>query len=146
MPPRALENILNNSKLVSNLFAKLRMYIEACSVCQRIKPKQDRNKPYYCYIPKDYLPLEHLAVDIKYMPDGFDNFKYIVLTTCEHTNFIFCYPYKRKRCPVNIRCTDSPGVHHFRPTTIFVCRQRQSIDQTGHYHLVTVHELFNADH
>ena len=87
---------IRNKFFVSNLFAKLRMYIEACSVCQRIKPKQDRNKPYYGYIPKDYLPLEHLAVDIKYMPDGFDNFKYIVLTTCEHTNFVFAIPTKER--------------------------------------------------
>ena len=72
------------------------MYIEACSVCQCIKPKQDRNKPYYGYIPKDYIPLEHLAVDIKYMPDGFDKFRYIVLATCEHTNFVFAVPTKER--------------------------------------------------
>ena len=87
---------IRNKFFISNLFAKLRMYIEACSVCQRIKPKQDRNKPYYGYIPKDYLPLEHLVVDIKYMPDGFDNFKYIVITTCEHTNFVFAIPTKER--------------------------------------------------
>ena len=87
---------IQNKFFVSNLFAKLCMYIEACSMCQRIKPKQDRNKPYYGYIPKDYLPLEHLAVDIKYMPDGFDSFKYIVLTTCEHTYFIFAIPTKER--------------------------------------------------
>ena len=72
------------------------MYIEACSVCQHIKPKQDRNKPYYSYIPKDYILLEHLAVDIKYMPYGFDNFRYIVLTTCEYTNFVFAVPTKER--------------------------------------------------
>ena len=69
---------IRNKFFISNLFAKLQMYIEACLVCQQIKPKQDKNKPYYSYIPKDYIPLEHLAVDIKYMPDGFDNFKFIV--------------------------------------------------------------------
>ena len=83
-----------NKFFISNLFAKLRIYIEACAVCQRIKPRQDRNKPYYGYIPKDYIPLEHLAVDIKYMPSSFDNFKYIVITTCGHTNFIFMIPTK----------------------------------------------------
>ena len=51
---------IRNKFFISNLFAKLRMYIEACSVCQRIKPKQDKNKPYYSNIPKDYIPLEHL--------------------------------------------------------------------------------------
>ena len=54
---------IRNKFFIPNLFAKLHMYIEACSVCQRIKPKQDKNKPYYGYIPKDYIPLEHLAVD-----------------------------------------------------------------------------------
>ena len=87
---------IRNKFFISNLFAKLCMYIEACSVCHRINPKQDRNKPYYGYIPKDYVPLEHLAVDIKYMPDGFDNFRYIVLATCKHTNFVFAVPTKER--------------------------------------------------
>ena len=87
---------IRNKVFISNLFAKLRMYIKACLVCQWIKPKQDRNKPYYGYIPKDYIPLEHLAVDIKYIPDEFDNFKYIVLSTCEHTNFVFAIPMKER--------------------------------------------------
>ena len=91
---------IRNKFFISNFFAKLRMYIEACSVCQRIKPKQDRNKPYYGYIPKDYVPLKHLAVDIKYMPDGFDNFRYIVLATCEHTNFVFAVPTKERDAQV----------------------------------------------
>ena len=81
---------------ISNLFAKLRNYIEVCHTCLRIKPKQNCNKPYYGYIPKDYVPLEHLAVDIKYMPEGFDGFKYIILATCEQTNFVFAIPTKEK--------------------------------------------------
>ena len=87
---------IRNKFFISNLSTKLRMYIEACLVCQRIKPKQDKNKPYYGYIPKDYIPLEHLAIDIKYMPDGFDNFKFIVLTTCEHTKFVFAILTKER--------------------------------------------------
>ena len=81
---------------ITNLFAKLRNYIEACNACQRMKPKQNRNRPYYGYIPKDYVPLEHLAVDIKYMPEGFDGFKFIVLATCEQTNFVFAIPTKER--------------------------------------------------
>ena len=83
------------------------MHIEAYLVCQQIKPKQDKNKPYYGYIPKDYIPLEHLAVDIKYMPDGFDNFKFIVLTTCKHTNFVFAIPTKERGCTISLRCLNS---------------------------------------
>ena len=87
---------------ISNLFAKLRNYIEACHTCLRVKPKQNCNRPYYGYIPKDYVPLEHLAVDIKYMPEGFDGFKYIILATCEQTNFVFAIPTKeRTACAVS---------------------------------------------
>ena len=81
---------------ISNLFAKLRNYIEACHTCLRAKPKQNRNRPYFGYIPKDYIPLEHLAVDIKYMPEGFNGFKYIILATCEQTNFVFAIPSKER--------------------------------------------------
>ena len=87
---------------ISNLFAKLCNYIEACHTCLRVKPKQNHNRPYYGYIPKDYVPLEHLAVDIKYMPEGFDGFKYIILATCEQTNFVFAIPTKeRTACAVS---------------------------------------------
>ena len=37
--------------------------------------------PHYGYIPKDYTPLEHLAVDIKYMPEGFDGFHFLIMAT-----------------------------------------------------------------
>ena len=47
---------IRNKFFIPNLFAKLCMYIEACLICQRIEPKQDKNKPYYGYIPKDYIP------------------------------------------------------------------------------------------
>ena len=87
---------MHNKFFISNLFAKLRNYIEACHTCLRIKPKQNCNKPYYGYIPKDYVLLEHLAVDIKYMPEGFDGFKYIILATCEQTNFVFAIPTKER--------------------------------------------------
>ena len=42
------------------------------------------------------MPLEHLVVDIKYMPEGFNGFKYIILATCEQTNFVFAIPTKER--------------------------------------------------
>ena len=81
---------------ISNLFSKLHNYIEACHTCLRVKPKQNRNRSYYGYIPKDYVPLEHLAVDIKYMLEGFDGFKYIILATCQQTNFVSAIPTKER--------------------------------------------------
>ena len=76
------------------MFVKLHNFIQACHLCQRCKPKQKQGTPYYGYIPKDYTPLEHLAVDIKYMLDGFDGFRFLIMVTCEQTNFVFAIPSK----------------------------------------------------
>ena len=76
------------------MFVKLHNFIQACHLCQRYKPKQKQGTPHYVYIPKDYTPLEHLAVDIKYMPDGFDSFQLLIMVTCEQTNFVFAIPSK----------------------------------------------------
>ena len=62
---------------------------------------QSKSKgPHYGYIPKDYIPLEHLAVDIKYMPDGFDSFRFLIMVTCEQTNFVFAIPSKNRTARV----------------------------------------------
>ena len=85
---------LRNRYYIPNLFMKLKNYIEACHMCQKTKHASKKKVPHYGYIPKDYIPLEHLAVDIKYMPQGFDSFKFIILVTCEQTNFVFAIPSK----------------------------------------------------
>ena len=51
-----------------NMLLKLQRYIEACTVCQRSKPKRTAQRPYYGRIPIDYIPCENLAVDLKSMP------------------------------------------------------------------------------
>ena len=87
---------LRNHYYIPNLFMKLKNYIEACHMCQKTKHASKKKVPHYGYIPKDYIPLEHLAVDIKYMPQGFDGFKFIILVTCEQTNFVFAIPSKER--------------------------------------------------
>ena len=83
---------IQNRYYIPNPFVKLRTFIQACHLCQQSKPKQKQGTPHYSYVPKDYTPLEHLAVDIKYMPDGFDGFCFLIMVTCEKTNFVFAIP------------------------------------------------------
>ena len=73
---------------------KLRTFIQACHLCQWSKPCQKQGTPHYGYVPKDYTPLAHLAVDIEYTPDGFDGFRFLITVTCEQTNFVFAIPLK----------------------------------------------------
>ena len=93
---------------IPNLFFKLRTFIETCYICQRSKPTSRKNRPKYGYMLKDYIPLEHLAVDIKYMPEGFDGFRFLVMVTCEQTNFVFAIPTKERMT----RAVSDALIHH----------------------------------
>ena len=80
-----------------NTLPKLQRYIEACTVCQRSKPKRTIQRPYYRRIPIDYIPCENLAVDLKSMPKGFLNYEHLLIATCEKTNFVYAVPLQNKK-------------------------------------------------
>ena len=80
-----------------NMLPKLQRYIEACTVCQRSKPKRTARRPYYGRIPIDYIPCENLAIDLKSMPKGFLNYEHLLIATCEKTNFVYTVPLQNKK-------------------------------------------------
>ena len=71
-----------------NMLPKIQKYIEACVLCQRTKPKNAKQRPYYGRIPTEYMPCKNLAVDLKKMPIGILYYKYLLISTCEKTNFV----------------------------------------------------------
>ena len=83
-----------------NMLPKLQKYIEACTLCQRSKPKQGPSHPYYGRIPQEYVPCENLAVDIKYMPNGILGYQFLLLATCEMTNFVFAIPLQTRKAQI----------------------------------------------
>ena len=80
-----------------NMLPKLQRYIEACTVCQRSKPKRTAQRPYYGRIPIDYIPCENLAVDLKSIPKGFLNYEHLLIATCKKTNFVYAVPLQNKK-------------------------------------------------
>ena len=80
-----------------NMLPKLQRYIEACTVCQRSKPKRNAHRPYYGRIPIDYIPCKNLAVNLKSMPKGFLSYKHLLIATCKKTNFVYTIPLKNKK-------------------------------------------------
>ena len=80
-----------------NMLPKLQRYIEACTICQRSKPKRNAHRPYYGRIPIDYIPCKNLAVDLKSMPKEFLNYEHLLIATCEKTNFVYAIPLKNKK-------------------------------------------------
>ena len=69
------------------MLPKIQKYIEACTLCQRTKPKNTKQRPYYGRIPIEYIPCENLAVDLKKMPMGIIYHEFLLIATCEKTNF-----------------------------------------------------------
>ena len=80
-----------------NMLPKLQRYIEACTVCQRSKPKRTTQRPYYRRIPIDYIPCENLAIDLKLIPKGFLNYEHLLIATREKTNFVYAVPLQNKK-------------------------------------------------
>ena len=80
-----------------NMLLKIQKYIEACTLCQRSKPKNTKQRPYYGLIPIEYIPCENLAVDLKKMPMGIIYHEFLLIATCEKTNFVHAIPMQNRQ-------------------------------------------------
>ena len=80
-----------------NMLPKIQKYIEACTLCQRTKPKSTNQRPYYGRIPIEYIPCENLAVDLKKMPMGIIYHEFLLIATCEKTNFVHAIPMQNRQ-------------------------------------------------
>ena len=70
------------------MLADIQVCVIASDICQRTGIKSLKNRPYHPRILVDYSLVEVLSVDIKFILKGFDDFKYLLITTCEITNFV----------------------------------------------------------
>ena len=80
-----------------NMLPKIQKYIEACTLCQRTKPKNTKQRPYYGHIPIEYIPCENLAVDLKKMPMGILYYEFLLMATCKKTNFVHAIPLQNRQ-------------------------------------------------
>ena len=48
----------------------------------------EKNGPFYGGMPKDYTPMQDLSIDIKHMPTTFGGYQYLLVVTCDQTNFM----------------------------------------------------------
>ena len=77
---------------IQNLMNKVKRYIEACHTCLKTKPKYKKNRPVYGRIPIDYTPMQDLSIDIKHMPMALGGYHYLLVITCDQTNFTIITP------------------------------------------------------
>ena len=80
-----------------NMLPKIQKYIEVCTLCQWTKPKNTKQRPYYGHIPVEYIPCENLAVNLKKMPMGILYYEFLLIATCEKTNFVHTIPMQNRK-------------------------------------------------
>ena len=63
-------------------------------MCLKMKPKYKKNRSVYGRIPVDYAPMQDLSIDIKHMPTAFGGYQYLLVITCDQTNFTIVTPLR----------------------------------------------------
>ena len=79
------------------MLPKIQKSVKACTLCQRTKVKNTKQRPYYGRIPTEYIPCKNLAVDLNKMPMGILRYKYLLIATCEKTNFVYAVPLQNRK-------------------------------------------------
>ena len=74
------------------LLAIVHQYVKSCLECESTKPKLNEPKIHYPRIPLDYRPMARFSMDIKHMPKSNLGYAYILVCTCESTNWIVGIP------------------------------------------------------
>ncbi len=64
---------------IVNLAAKLKRYIEACSICQTVGHKPAKESPVHPRILESYHPMDVMSADIKVMLKGHENYQHILV-------------------------------------------------------------------
>ena len=81
---------------IHNLMNKVKRYIEACHTCLKTKPKYKKNRPVYGKIPIDYAQMQDLSINIQHMPMAFGGYQYLLVITCDQTNFTIVTPLRSR--------------------------------------------------
>ena len=63
------------------------------------------------------------------MPQGFDGFKFIILVTCEQTNFVFAIPSKECTARAVADALIHRVFYHFMTPSISIGRPRQGLNR-----------------
>ena len=83
---------------IHNLMNKVKRYIKACHTCLKTKLKYKKKRPVYGRIPIDYAPMQDLSIDIKLMAMAFGGYQYLLVITCNQTNFTIVTPLEIEMC------------------------------------------------
>ena len=118
---------------------KVKQYIEACHTCLKTKPKYKKNRPIYGRIPVDYTPMQDLSIDIKHMPMAFGVYQYLLVITCDQTNFTIITPPGSRDAQTVAKALIYRVIYLFGPPRQIVCDE--AAEFTSHIVQAILHML-----
>ena len=124
---------------IHNLMNKVKRYIEAWNTCLKTKPKYKKNRPVYGRIPIDYAPMQDLSINIKHMPMAFGGYQYLLVITCDQTNFTIVTPLRSRDAQSVAKALIYRVTHLFRPPRQIICDE--AAEFTSHIVQAILHML-----
>ena len=100
---------------------KVKRYIEACHTCLKMKLKYKKNRPVYGRIPIDYAAMQDPSIDIKHMPTTFGVYQYLLVITCDQTNFTIVTPLRSRDVQSVAEVLIYRVIYLFRPPRQILC-------------------------
>jgi len=86
---------LKSKYYIYKLFESCRNYVQCCVDCQTRMAKDKEAAAQYARIPYDFRPMSRISADVKYMPPSSQGYKFILVITCEVSNYIIGVPLVR---------------------------------------------------
>ena len=106
---------------IHNLMNKVKKYIKACHTCLKTKPKYKKIRPVYGKIPVGYAPMQDLSIDIKHMPTAFAGYQYLLVITCDQTNFTIVTPLRSRDVQSAAQALIKRVIYLFGPPRQIMC-------------------------
>ena len=77
------------------MYQTISTYIQTCHRCQTAKNEAQRlPQAMQARIPANFRPFDRMSMDIKNMPESSDEYQYILICTCDITNYVVAIPLK----------------------------------------------------
>ena len=126
---------------IHNLMNKVKRYIKACHTCLKTKPKYKKNRPIYCRIPIDYATMQDLSINIKHMPMAFGGYQYLLVITCDQTNFTIITPLQSRDTQSVAEALIYQVIYLFGPPRQIICDE--AAEFTSHI-VQAILQIFNC--
>ena len=104
-----------------------------------MKLKYKKNRPIYGRVPIDYAPMQDLSIDIKHMPIAFGGYKYLLIITCDQTNFTIFTPLRSRDAQSVAEALIYRVIYLFGPPRQIMCSE--ATEFTSHIVQAILHML-----